>query len=73
MEIKQKTGQLAGMSGWLIKGADISIAVDEMTNSQSVVCYPNHLVKSYQEAQDLVIYLDKDELKLLKKIFRIEE
>ena len=73
MEIKQKTNGLAGMSGWLIKGANISIAEDELTDSQSVVCYPNHPVESYQEAQDLVIYLDKDELKLLKKIFRIEE
>lgn len=73
MEIKEKSGGLAGMSGWLIKGADISIAVDKVTKTQSVVCYPNHPVESYQEAQDLVIYIDKDELKLLKKIFRIEE
>ena len=30
MEIKQKAGRLAGMSGWLIKGANISIAEDEL-------------------------------------------
>lgn len=72
MEIQERTGGLAGMSGWLIKNANISIAVDELTQSQSVVCYPDHLV-TYQEAQDSVIYLSEDELKLLKKIFRIEE
>ena len=71
MEIKERTGGLAGMSGWLIKNANISIAVDELTQSQSVVCYPDHSV-TYQEAQDSVIYLSEDELKLLKKIFRIE-
>lgn len=71
MEIQERTGGLAGMSGWLIKNANISIAVDELTQSQSVVCYPDHLV-TYQEAQDSVIYLSEDELKLLKKIFRIE-
>lgn len=60
------------MSGWLVKDANISIAIDELTQSQSVVCYPDYQI-TYQEAQDLVIYLDKDELKLLKKIFRIEE
>lgn len=73
MEIKKKIGELAGMSEWLVKDANISIAVDELTQSQSVVCYPDHPVESCQEAQDLVIYLDEDELKLLKKIFRIEE
>lgn len=73
MEIKKKIGKLAGMSGWLVKDANISIAVDEVTKTQSVVCYPDRLVESYQEAKDLVIYLDEDELKLLKKIFRIEE
>lgn len=73
MKIKKKTGGFAGMSGWLIENANISIAVDEVTQSQSVVCYPDRPVESYQEAKDLVIYLDKDELKLLKKIFRIEE
>lgn len=73
MKIKKKTGGFAGMSGWLVEDANISIAVDELTQSQSVVCYPNHKVESYQEAKDLVIYLDEDELKLLKKIFRIEE
>ena len=73
MEIKKKIGELAGMSGWLVKNANISIAVDEVTDTQSVVCYPDRLVESYQEAKDLVIYLDEDELKLLKKIFRIEE
>ena len=73
MKINKKTNQLAGMSGWTIEGANISIAVDELTGSQSVVCYPDYQVKSYQEAEDLVIYLSEDELKLLKKIFRIEE
>jgi len=73
MKIKKKTGGFAGMSGWLVKDANISIAVDEVTQTQSVVCYPDHPVESYQEAKDLVIYLDEDELKLLKKIFRIEE
>lgn len=73
MKIKKKTRQFAGMSGWLIENANISIAVDEVTQSQSVVCYPDRPVESYQEAQDLIIYLDEDELKLLKKIFRIEE
>ena len=73
MEIKQKAGRFAGMSGWLIKGANISIAEDEITDTRSVVCYPNHPIESYQEAEKLVVYLDKDELKLLKKIFRIEE
>lgn len=72
MEIKEKTGGFAGMSGWLIKDANISIAVDEFTQSQSVVCYPDHPV-TYQEAQDLVTYLNEDELELLKKIFRIED
>lgn len=71
MEIKEKSG-FAGMSGWLVKGANISIAVDEFTQTQSVVCYPDHPV-TYQEAQDLVTYISKDELALLKKIFRIEE
>lgn len=71
MEIQERTGGLAGMSGWLIKNANISIAVDELTQSQSVVCYPDHSV-TYQETQDSVIYLSEDELKLLKKIFRIE-
>ncbi len=71
MEIQERTGGLAGMSGWLIKNANISIAVDELTQSQSVVCYPDHPV-TYQETQDSVIYLSEDELKLLKKIFRIE-
>ena len=73
MEIKEKSGGLAGMSGWLIKNANISIAEDELTQTQSVVCYPDYPVESYQEAQDLVIYINEDELKLLKKIFRIEE
>lgn len=73
MEIKKKIGEPAGMSGWLVKDANISIAVDELTQSQSVVCYPDHPVESYQEAQDLVVYINEDELKLLKKIFRIEE
>lgn len=73
MEIKKKNGELAGMSGWLVKDANISIAVDEVTDTQSVVCYPNHKVESYQEAEDLTIWLSKDELALLKKIFRIEE
>ena len=73
MKINKKTSELVGMSGWSIKGANLSIAVDELTDSQSVVCYPDHQVKSYQEADDLVVYLSKDELKLLKKIFRIEE
>lgn len=72
MEIKEKTGGFAGMSGWLIKDANISIRVDKVTDTQTVVCYPDHPV-TYQETQDLIIYLDKDELKLLKKIFRIEE
>lgn len=72
MKIKEKSG-LDGMSGWLIKNANISIAEDELTQTQSVVCYPDYQVKLYQEAQDLVIYINKDELKLLKKIFRIEE
>ena len=72
MEIKQKTNGLAGMSGWLIKGANISIAEDELTDSQNVVCHPDYLV-SYQEVQDLVISINKDELALLKKIFRIVE
>lgn len=73
MEIKKKTGGFAGMSGWLVEDANISIAVDEVTQTQSVVCYPDRPVESYQEAKDLIIYLDEDELKLLKKIFRIEE
>lgn len=73
MEIKKKNGQLAGMSGWLVKNANISIAVDEVTDTQSVVCYPDHPVESYQEAKDLVVYINEDELELLKKIFRIEE
>lgn len=73
MKIKKKTGGFAGMSGWLVEDANISIAVDEVTQTQSVVCYPDRPVESYQEAKDLIIYLDKDELKLLKKIFRIEE
>ena len=73
MEIKQKTKQLDGMSGWLIKNANISIVEDELTQTQSVVCYPDYQVKSYQEAQDLTIQLTKDELELLKKIFRIEK
>lgn len=72
MEIKEKSGGLAGMSGWLIKNANISIAEDELTQSQSVVCYPDHPV-TYQETEDLVVYINEDELKLLKKIFRIEE
>lgn len=72
MEIKEKAGGFAGMSGWLVKDANISIAVDEFTQTQSVVCYPDHPV-TYQEAQDLVTYLTEDELKLLKKIFRIED
>lgn len=73
MKIKKKTGGFAGMSGWLVEDANISIAVDEVTQTQSVVCYPDYPVESYQEAQDLVIYINEDELKLLKKIFRIEE
>lgn len=73
MEIKQKAGRLAGMSRWLIKGANISIAEDEITGTQSVVCYPDHPVESIQEADDLMVYLTEDELELLKKIFRIEE
>lgn len=73
MEIKKKTGGFAGMSGWLIEGADISIAVDELTNTQSAVCYPDYQVKSHQEADNLIVFLTEDELELLKKIFRIEE
>ena len=73
MEIKQKAGGFAGMSGWLIEGANISIAVDEITGTQSVVCYPDYQVKSHQEANNLIVYLTEDELELLKKIFRIEE
>lgn len=73
MKIKKKTGGFAGMSGWLVEDANISIAVDEVTQTQSVVCYPDRLVESYQEAKDLVVYINEDELKLLKKIFRIEE
>ena len=73
MKIKEKSGGLDGMSGWLIKNANISIVEDELTQTQSVVCYPDYQVKSYQEAQDLTIQLTKDELELLKKIFRIEE
>lgn len=73
MEIKEKSGLMAGMTGWLIKGADISIGIDEVTGTQSVVCYPNEPVKSYEEAEALTTYLSKDELQLLKKIFRIEE
>mgnify|MGYP000267606930 CR=1 FL=1 len=61
------------MSGWLIEGANISIAVDELTNTQSVVCYPDYQVESIEEAEDLIVYLTEDELELLKKIFRIEE
>lgn len=73
MEIKQKAGRFAGMSGWLIKGANISIAEDEITDTRSVVCYPDYPVKSIQEAEDLTVYLTEDEFELLKKIFRIEE
>lgn len=73
MEIKQKAGRLAGMSGWLIKGANISIAEDEITDTRSVVCYQDHPVESIQEAMDLTVYLTEDEFELLKKIFRIEE
>ncbi|MDN6066946.1 MAG: hypothetical protein L0I52_06120 [Staphylococcus equorum] len=73
MEIKQKDCRLAGMSGWLIKGANISIAEDEVTDTRSVVCYPDYQVKSHQEADNLIVYLAEDELELLKKIFRIEE
>ncbi len=73
MEIKKKTGGFADMSGWLIEGAKISIAVDELTNTQSVVCYPDYQVESHQEAESLIVYLTEDELELLKKIFRIEE
>ena len=69
MEIKQKVCKL----GWLIKGATISITVDDLTNTPSVVCYPDYQVKSHQEAEDLTVYLTEDELELLKKIFRIEE
>ncbi|ARM66711.1 hypothetical protein AM4_052 [Lactococcus phage AM4] len=61
------------MYGWLIEGANISIAVDELTNTQSVVCYPDHQVESHREAESLIVYLTEDELELLKKIFRIEE
>ncbi|ARM67659.1 hypothetical protein LW81_089 [Lactococcus phage LW81] len=73
MEIKKKTGGFADMYGWLIEGAKISIAVDELTNTQSIVCYPDHQVESHQEAESLIVYLTEDELELLKKIFRIEE
>lgn len=73
MEIEEKSGLMAGMTGWLIKGANISIGIDKVTGTQSVVCIPNEPVKSYQEANDLITYLSEDELKLLKKIFRIEE
>ena len=73
MEIKQKAGKLAGMSGWLIKGANISIAEDKITDTRSVVCYPDHPVESIQEAESLTVYLTEDEFELLKKIFRIEE
>lgn len=73
MEIKEKSGLMAGMTGWLIKGANISIGIDKVTGTQSVVCFSNEPVKSYQEAEDLTVYLSEDELKLLKKIFRIEE
>ena len=73
MEIKQKRGGFAGMSGWTIKDANISIAKDEITDTRSVVCYPDYPVESIQEAESLIVYLTEDELELLKKIFRIEE
>lgn len=73
MEIKEKTGSMAGMTGWLIKDANISIGIDEVTGTQSVVCFPDEPVTSYEEAEALTTYLSEDELKLLKKIFRIEE
>ena len=73
MKLKKKSGRLAGMSGWLIKNANISIVEDELTQTQSVVCYPDYPVESIQEAESLTVYLTEDEFELLKKIFRIEE
>lgn len=72
MEIQEKSGALSGMSGWLVKDANISIAVDKFTGTQTAVCYPNH-IESYQEMENLMVWLSEDELELLKKIFRIEE
>ena len=73
MKIKEKSGRFAGMSGWLIKDANISIEEDEITDTRSVVCYPDPQVESIQEAESLMVYLTEDEFELLKKIFRIEE
>lgn len=66
MEIKKKISQLDGMRGYNIEGANISLCLDSVTGSYSVMVLGVHQRGEFE-------YVTKEEMELLMKLFKIKE
>ena len=64
MEIKEKKFQLAGMYGYNIEDANISLSLDSVTGSYSVMILGVHERGEFE-------YVTKEEMELLLKLFKI--
>lgn len=63
MEIEVKNLQLKGMYGWSVKGADISLVIDEVMGTYSVI-----VLGSGRTHRDIT----KEEMDLLLSLFEIK-
>lgn len=65
MEVKKKVLKLDGMSGYYVEGANISLCIDDITDSYSVAVLGVHQRGEFE-------YITKEELELLMRLFKIE-